>query len=774
MKITAIGNLGRIFLLFCSASLLVFLGWFRFGHQGIDYSRIYRIGYGNDVPLHFKGENGLPTGLAVELVKEAARRKGIKLQWEELRTNDSEPLDLSVLQTIRPERRKTTYFTEPYLESESCFVVLTGSPVQELNDLRTARITFLNYRVHRDNLGRLLPDSLRMPEESSREALSKMAAGLSDAAYIDQYALSTAMLSGGVPAPIRIVGADLPKTQMAIASLPAIAAVADKIREGMRSMGDDGSVATLVERWALFPHLTTDVIRSLATSQRSNRWLAAGLLGLAVGLLATTWLALRLRSQTIRLKQAEEAHQYLSEIVERSRNEIYIFDSTTLKLNHANLGASTNLRYTTEALKDLSPLDLMPEFTDSSFRALIQPLLTKERELLVFQTTLRRADDSRYPVEVHLQLVNTGRQDVFLAVILEITERKKAEAAVKQEQAITKAIVDSIPGAFYVLDENGRYARWNVYQRDEIVGQPEEMVAGLDAAATIHSDDRALIQSRIANVLVSGRDETVEGRVLLRGGPAFRWLLMTGRQMMIEGRPFLVGIGIDITARKQVEEALESSLREKVALLNEVHHRVKNNLQVITSLLRMEARRSEHPTTKIVLDEMKNRILSMALLHDSLYRSGTFASVDLGSYLKQLSNQSFRAQIVRPGSVKLQLNLTSVEVEMDQALPCGLLVNELISNCLKHGFPGDHSGEVRVELQPMIGGSQLRLRVSDTGVGLPADFEAKHSNSLGLQLVSSLARQIDGRLEIGPSPGAVFEVIFTPKHPKPIPSSPTP
>jgi two-component sensor histidine kinase len=111
---------------------------------------------------------------------------------------------------------------------------------------------------------------------------------------------------------------------------------------------------------------------------------------------------------------------------------------------------------------------------------------------------------------------------------------------------------------------------------------------------------------------------------------------------------------------------------------------------------------------------------------------------------------------------------------MDQALPCGLLVNELISNCLKHGFPCDHNGEVRVELQPMIGGPQLRLRVSDTGVGLPADIEAKLGNSLGLQLVSSLARQIDGRLEVGPGPGAVFEVIFTPKHSEPSRSSPPP
>ena len=201
---------------------------------------------------------------------------------------------------------------------------------------------------------------------------------------------------------------------------------------------------------------------------------------------------------------------------------------------------------------------------------------------------------------------------------------------------------------------------------------------------------------------------------------------------------------------------------------------MKNNLQVITSLLRMEARRSEHPATKSVLDEMKSRILSMALLHESLYRSGIFAAVDLGAYLTQLTNQSFRALVTRPGSIRLHLELASVQVEMDQALPCGLLVNELISNCLKHGFPEGRTGEVRIALQPVDGGPQVRLQVSDTGVGLPADFESKRGSSLGLQLVSNLARQIDGRLEVGAGPGAVFDVIFTPKHSKPTTSSPTP
>ncbi len=160
---------------------------------------------------------------------------------------------------------------------------------------------------------------------------------------------------------------------------------------------------------------------------------------------------------------------------------------------------------------------------------------------------------------------------------------------------------------------------------------------------------------------------------------------------------------------------------------------------------------------------MQNRILSMALLHETLYRSSIVARVDLCVYLNRLANQVFRSLAPSSGRVALHLDLAQAVVEPEQAVPCGLIVNELVSNTLKHGFPQGRAGVVQVNLHQVGDGPQLRLEVADDGVGLPADFEHRRAGSLGLQLAFDLARQLHGNLEIGAGPGARFSLVFVPR-----------
>lgn len=220
--------------------------------------------------------------------------------------------------------------------------------------------------------------------------------------------------------------------------------------------------------------------------------------------------------------------------------------------------------------------------------------------------------------------------------------------------------------------------------------------------------------------------------------------------------------------RKQIEIALGVSLLEKEALLKEMHHRVKNNLQVIFSLLGLEVGRSTQDETRMVLGDMQSRIRTMALLHESLFRSSTFSSLDLAAYLRQLSTQVFSTMRLHADALRLELDLDAVTIGMDQATPCGLLVNELISNSLKHGFPEGRSGEIRLELHTIAGTNQVHLKVSDTGIGLSTDFEEKRQHSLGLQLAVDLAKQIGGELTISRVPQLSFELRFAIKEINPL------
>lgn len=359
-----------------------------------------------------------------------------------------------------------------------------------------------------------------------------------------------------------------------------------------------------------------------------------------------------------------------------------------------------------------------------------------------------------------------------LGIARDISARKEAELDLRASEKRRKIAMDSGRVAVWEVDLNPIQMIWDdncfaLYQirKEDFKGVYEEW------SQTIHPEDLGAVEQAFQNAVAGIGNYDLTFRIVWPDG-SIRHIQAHGE--VIRGKDGIaermIGTNWDITEQKLGEEALQELVSEKSALLKEVHHRVKNNLQVITSLLRLESRRSKVDDTKAVLGDMQARIRAMALLHESLYRTGTFASVDLGSYLRKLATQSFQTQATNSGAVQLALNLGSVQVGMDQAIPCGLLINELISNCLKHGFPADTTGHVSIDLQPLDAPQQWRLRVCDTGVGLPENFEDKRKSSLGLQLVADLARQIGGELIISPNldKGVSFTVRFQALEPVPL------
>lgn len=214
----------------------------------------------------------------------------------------------------------------------------------------------------------------------------------------------------------------------------------------------------------------------------------------------------------------------------------------------------------------------------------------------------------------------------------------------------------------------------------------------------------------------------------------------------------------DIGARKQAERRLKASLREKEVLLKEIHHRVKNNLQVIMSILSLQGRRAGVPELRAILSDAQNRVGSIALFHEKLYQSHDLASVNFGEYLRALTQRAVAEHSGSRTQVRTELELADVPLGVDRAIPCGLIANELLTNALKHGFKGRERGTVRVELRR--DGTHVRLIVADDGVGVPHDVDMRSSRTLGMELVSTFVEQLQGRLEIVRDNGLRLEISF--------------
>jgi two-component system, sensor histidine kinase PdtaS len=223
---------------------------------------------------------------------------------------------------------------------------------------------------------------------------------------------------------------------------------------------------------------------------------------------------------------------------------------------------------------------------------------------------------------------------------------------------------------------------------------------------------------------------------------------------------------IDITERRRVQQRLEDALLEKTVLLNEVHHRVKNNLQVITSLLNLQADYASDPHLRTILAESCGRVKAMALTHQLLYERKDFSRLDLGDYLERLG-QSISATYGATGdriSLRLALPEDGVNLDLERTIPCGLLVNELTTNAFKHAFPGERCGEIVIELSE-ADDSRIRFCVVDNGVGLPPEEELADCSSLGLQLVQLFVEQLHGTLMIERKDGTRFCVHFPKRLP---------
>ncbi len=337
--------------------------------------------------------------------------------------------------------------------------------------------------------------------------------------------------------------------------------------------------------------------------------------------------------------------------------------------------------------------------------------------------------------------------------------RKRAEEAIRRAEQRFRAIVEGAQAFLMNVDLNGRITYANEAAVRMLGYSNLQELVGQRYLRFVHPEDRPRVaRAYKQQVLTRQSSLFLEFRTLDRNGNVRWFSFMTNP--MIEGDRVVGqnGVGQDITARKVAEQTLAASLKEKEMLLKEIHHRVKNNMQVVCSLLNLQCERLTSPEAVQALRDSQNRVKSMALIHEKLYRSANLSEIDFGEYLRSLVDSLVRSYATG-GRVDVDVAVQNAPLGIDSAIPCGLIVNELVSNALKHAFPGNRAGLIRICFARENG--FYHLQVADNGVGFPPGLCFRESPSLGLQLVTTLEQQLDGQSELRSNgQGSDFAIRF--------------
>lgn len=470
------------------------------------------------------------------------------------------------------------------------------------------------------------------------------------------------------------------------------------------------------------------------------------------------------------LRESEERYRL---IFETANEGIWVTDGEgrTILVNQR---MADMLGYTADELQGRIPSEFLHADQDST-------VLRARQELTAGATThyefrFRRKDGADLWVISSAAPVKDGEGRLIrtISMLSDITERKQAETALRASEQRWATTLSSIGDAVIASDIEGRITFMNAVA-EELTGWllgEASMKPVTEVFKMINEHTRQQVQDPVAKVIEYGVIVGLANHTVL--------VRKDGTEVPIDdsGAPIMdkdgniVGVVLvfrDITERKQAEDQLRASLAEKEVLLKEIHHRVKNNMQVVSSLVGLQASGlgdHEQGTVRI-LDDLRGRVKTMALVHEKLYRSGDMSRVEFAEYSRSLLRSIWQANASDAARVELRIDLQPLSLTIETAIPCGLILNELATNTLKHAFRGRDNGAVTVSLYTAYDG-QSCLTVSDNGIGLPADLDWQHSQTLGLQLVNMLTSQIDGTLEVETSKGkgTEFRIRFWPNKGK--------
>lgn len=362
-------------------------------------------------------------------------------------------------------------------------------------------------------------------------------------------------------------------------------------------------------------------------------------------------------------------------------------------------------------------------------------------------------------LDYNASIINFEGKPAVLGIAYDITELKRTQDALVDSELKYRTLVENMSEVILYVDNNDRiiFANDNAigmfgYSKDELKGQ----AAGEFLAADEYRD---FLKDRI-KLRRHGFTDRYEVQMKKRTGECI-WVEVSSAPLKDTEGKIIGSIGIysDITDRKKNENTIETSLKQKDMLLKEIHHRVKNNLQIISSLIKLQSAHVKDREIHSLFSESQNRIKTMALIHEKLYRSTDISVIEFYDYIKNLVSGLYSSYGMSSERVKPIIEFRSIYLDIDTAIPCGLIINELISNCLKYAYPDLRKGVISIDLKE-LNESDYILIIKDDGIGIPEDIDFGTTSSLGLKLVKILSEQLGGTVELLRNNGSEFRISF--------------
>ncbi|MDB6175275.1 MAG: sensory transduction histidine kinase [Chthoniobacteraceae bacterium] len=468
-----------------------------------------------------------------------------------------------------------------------------------------------------------------------------------------------------------------------------------------------------------------------------------------------------LQAESFDRAEAEKTRAHLAAIVEFSLDAIFS-KTVDAVVTSWNRGAEQLYGYTAAEMvgKSVSLL-IPPDYKDELARMMAS--IRQGEPIKHYDTKRVRKDGHRIDVSLSISPIydQSGQLIGSSTIARDIAERIRVEEALKESQERLKLALDAAQLGTWDLD----LVTHNVIhslRHDQIFGYAEALPEwSYERFLTcVHPEDRTRVDSEFQESVAAGRDWAFECRIF-RADHSPGWIWACGILLKNKmGKPArMVGIVADITERKEGEQKLKEALKKEVILRREIHHRVKNNLQVITSLLYLQSVHLSDPRIVQLLRESQSRIRSIALIHELLCRSKDLAKIPVAEYVRNLTMDLSVAYRVNPDVISFKIHAEGIFLSLDPAIPCGLIVNELVSNSLKHAFVDGRAGWVAIDLQPVDSGL-LRLSVRDNGLGLAPGFDLENVRTMGLRLVRDLVRQLNGTLALSYVHGTQITITF--------------